>query len=567
MTSASVDPIDVPRSGQVPEEEENVHLAELQLTGFKRFTNTTIKDVPSSSRLVILAGPNGVGKSSLFDGLRTWQSAHGAPASWDETYGAKVGSPAIPWTTHVKLAFHEGEPVDPPAVQKCVYIRTAFRNEADFNVSNFARLPSPLANPRVGRLVDPDISVSENYQRMVMLTLDSVYDAALPDSTSKGELRERLIGRVAASLRRVFPDLELTGVGAIGAGVEQQGSFYFRKGASDGFLYKNLSAGEKATFDLLLDIVVKREYFDDTIWCIDEPEVHLNTRVQARLLDVILDLLPENCQLWLASHSIGFMKAAWDIAQQRPAEVAFIDMEGHNFDAAVVIEPVSADRGFWARTLDVALGDLASLLAPAEVVLCEGRLRTSAADASSEFDAACYRRIFAATHPEVDFVSVGNSLDVATDRLGVGWALQTIAPGTKVSRIRDRDDLNADEVQQLVRDNVRVLSRRHIEAFLLDDEVLQKLCEQTGHVDAIDEVLAIKQHAIAGAPERGIDEDNIKKLAGGIYVQVRKRLKILNGGSTWQAFATGTLVPLITPDLIVYAELERDIFGSGHRSD
>jgi hypothetical protein len=403
--------------------------------------------------------------------------------------------------------------------------------------------------------------VSENYQRMVMLTLDSVFDTAIPDTTSKGELRDRLIGAVAAALRRVFPDLELTGVGAIGAGTEQQGSFYFKKGASDGFLYKNLSAGEKATFDLLLDIVVKREYFDDTIWCIDEPEVHLNTRVQATLLQVILELLPDSCQLWLASHSIGFMKAAWDLAQADPSKVAFLDLDGCNFDEPVVVEPVVADRAFWTRTLDVALGDLATLLAPSEVVLCEGRPPTNERDTTAEFDAACYRRIFATTHPNVDFLSVGNAADVSADRLEVGRTIQTIATGTKVTRVRDRDDLNADEVKQLQRDNVRVLSRRHIEAFLLDDELLRKLCEELGNLGAVDDVLAIKRRAIAEAPSRGIEADNMKKFAGRIYVDVRKRLAIRSGGSTWQAFAKSTLAPLITPELVVFAELERDVFG------
>ena len=540
-----------------------MRVAKLQLNGFKRFTNTTISGLPATARLVVLAGPNGVGKSSLFDGFRTWQTAHGVSSSvgWDESYGLKVGTPAISWPNHIQLDFHEGEPTDTITSQRSIYIRTAFRNEADFNISTFSRLPSPLAAPRVGRLVDADISVSENYQRMVMLTLDSVFDSAIPDSTSKGELRDRLIGAVSTALRRVFPDLELTGVGAIGAGVEQQGSFYFKKGASDGFLYKNLSAGEKATFDLLLDIVVKREYFDDTIWCIDEPEVHLNTRVQATLLQVILELLPDSCQLWLASHSIGFMKAAWDLAQADPSKVVFIDLDGHNFDDSVVVEPVAVDRAFWARTLDVALGDLATLLAPSEVVLCEGRPPSNERDLTAEFDAACYRRIFATTHPHVDFVSVGNSADVSNDRLEVGRAIQTITTGTKVTRVRDRDDLNSDEVQQLQRDNVRVLSRRHIEAFLLDDEVLRKLCEQLNSPGAIDDVLAIKRRAIAEAPSRGIDEDNMKKFAGGIYVELRKRLAIRGGGSTWQAFAKTTLAPLITPELAVFAELERDIFG------
>jgi len=104
--------------------------------------------------------------------------------------------------------------------------------------------------------------------------------------------------------------------------------FYFDKGESQRFLFKKLSAGEKAAFDLILDVVIKREYFDNSSWCIDEPETHLNTRVQGLVLQTLLDLLPDACQLFIASHSIGFMRKSWDLARSSPGSVAFIDLQG-----------------------------------------------------------------------------------------------------------------------------------------------------------------------------------------------------------------------------------------------
>ena len=76
---------------------------------------------------------------------------------------------------------------------------------------------------------------------------------------------------------------------------------------------------------LLLDAVVKREFYDDSIWCIDEPETHLNTRVQGLLLQTLVDLMPSKCQLWIASHSIGFMRKAWEMAKKDPSSVTFVD--------------------------------------------------------------------------------------------------------------------------------------------------------------------------------------------------------------------------------------------------
>ena len=51
----------------------------------------------------------------------------------------------------------------------------------------------------------------------------------------------------------------------------QNGTFLFSKGATKTYAYKNLSGGEKAAFDLILDFTLKREVFNDTVFAVDEP--------------------------------------------------------------------------------------------------------------------------------------------------------------------------------------------------------------------------------------------------------------------------------------------------------
>lgn len=176
-----------------------MRLKEIHLKAFKRFTDTHIQELPASARLIVLAGPNGSGKSSLFDGLKTWHWVNGGLGQqWDETYGAKAGAPAISWPEHARVEFHEPLPAGPEERKKLIYVRSAFRNEADFNLTSLNRPPSPLDSPRVNRLIDNDMSVSDNYQRLIMATISGIFSSEIPDSTPKGKFG---IGSLARSKR------------------------------------------------------------------------------------------------------------------------------------------------------------------------------------------------------------------------------------------------------------------------------------------------------------------------------------------------------------------------------
>jgi energy-coupling factor transporter ATP-binding protein EcfA2 len=539
-----------------------MRLKEIHLKAFKRFTDTHIQELPATARLIVLAGPNGSGKSSLFDGLKTWHWLNGGLGQqWDETYGAKVGAPPIQWTEHVRLEFHEPISPGPDERKKLIYIRSAFRHEADFNLSSLNRPPSPLDSPRVNRMIDNDQSVSDNYQRLIMATIRGIYGSEIPDSTPKGEVRDRIIGKVQNAMRKVFPDLVLEGVGEVLNDTGAAGTFYFSKGTASEFLYKNLSAGEKAAFDLILDAVVKGIYFDNSIWCIDEPEGHLNTRVQATLMRTIVELVPPASQIILASHSIGFMREAWEMAKKDPGSVVFLDLQDLDFDQPQVVLPTKPSRAFWSRALDVALGDLAQLIAPEEIVLCEGRPKIKSKDQKAEFDASCYRVIFAPEKPNTDFLSIGNSDDVTNDRLGAGQAIQAVNAGTRIIRVVDRDLMDATEIQQMKDNGVRVLSRRHIEAFLLDDEVLQALCDSVEQGATGPDLIALKQTLLQASVQRGNALDDLKSIASELFNEARQRLSLVQPGSNWEAFARGKLAPLLRPAMTAYDDLQTDIFG------
>ena len=223
-----------------------------------------------------------------------------------------------------------------------------------------------------------------------------------------GEIVGGLVGAIAEPLARLLPGLTFEGPSLDPlAG----GTFEFSKGTVSRYAYKMLSGGEKAVFDLLLDFAVKREILNDTVYCVDEPELHVNASIHGLLLEEIVGLLPDGCQLVIATHSAGMLATARAMYDADPRSVAFLDFDSLNMDKPVELTPATPDRAFWRRQLTIAFGNFADLLAPARVVLCEGEpLRRNTRRAS--FDARCMTSIFGDQMPDTSFISVGSSEEV-----------------------------------------------------------------------------------------------------------------------------------------------------------
>ncbi len=405
------------------------------------------------------------------------------------------------------------------------------------------------------RLIDQDPTVRTNYVRLASQAMVDVFINEA-ESTTMGQFREKLIGEVREPLRRLFPDLTFVGVGNPLA----QGTFQFDKGSSKGFDYKNLSGGEKAAFDLILDLVVKRKSYPDAVYCIDEPETHMNTRIQGALLGELVDLLPGQSQLWIASHSIGMMRKARELYDNDPSSVAFLDFSGLDFDQPTVITPSKPTRAFWEGLMNVALDDLATLIAPREVIICEGSPVGPVAGKNAEHDARIYSTIFADDFPDATFISAGSASQVSGDFLGLATALPKVASGMRVRRLIDRDDHAPSDVAVYRKEGITVLGRRHLEAYVFDDEVLTALCNSVGKTGDTPAVLAAKQKAIADSVGRGNPPDDIKSAAGTIYTETKRILSLTQAGNDKGSFARNTLAPLIRPGLAVYAALKHDIF-------
>ena len=531
----------------------------INIKNFRRFTDLTVKGIPDTASIIMLVGPNGCGKSSFFDALHVWKEYRADRGiHWDPDYHVKgyLGELKNPsWNDQVKVEFHDFIPDNPQQNKKALYIRSAYRNDPEFQVNQFHRTGDLLDEVRVQRMIDNDAAVGGNYQRLVANAIEDVFDPK-DGSTTLDAFREQVTEEIRSPFLKLFPDMEFNSLG----NPMKDGTFRFTKGTAKAFSFKNLSGGEKSVFDLILDLVVARHSYDNTVFCIDEPESHMNARLQAELLSVLHDLIPENCQLMLATHSIGMMRRARDIEAQNPGTVAFLDFGGLDFDQTQTIKHSVPDRAFWSTAYEVALDDLAELVAPERIVICEGEPKTKDSNANHSHDARCYEQIFQGQFPETQFVPGGNSLEVSSDKRGIGYAIGLLIKGAEVVRLVDLDDQSSEEVAELNSQGVRVLSRRNLESYLFDDEVLRYLAVSVGKPEKAEELLSKKQSIRESRPCS--PPDDLKPVSGEIYNACRTTLGLTQSGNTTKTFMRDTLAPLIMPGMQSYQELRRDIFGS-----
>jgi predicted ATPase len=522
-----------------------MRIISIRLQNFKRFTDLTIRDIPDSAKLVVIVGPNGCGKSSVFDAILHWyRSRTSFGIDNDDNYFRKDKAEPYDWQRVVEITLAGG--VDPK--RGGLYVRTAYRNDPDFTIGSISRMDAPSDGLRIGRTIQNDQTVAENYQRLVLQTMAGVYDVA-NNQKSVALLRDELIGGIRDSMKRVFDDLVLNDISdPLGSG-----SFFFEKGTTKSYHYKNLSGGEKAAFDLLLDLHIKKKFYTNSIYCIDEIETHLHTRAQGKLLREITRIIPGLSQLWVTTHSLGVLRSAQELAIQDPGSVSLIDFEALAPDEPRQITPSNLGRVTWEKMLSIALDDLSRRIAPRAVVTCEG---SSVGTRRKDFDAEIYNRILGSQTPDVLFVSGGSSNQVAQNGLVIRHTLASILPTAKVVALCDRDDKSDTEVELFEREGGLVLPERNLESFLFADDVIEALVVQSGNVTILNDALQLKRDEIAESVTRGNPEDDLKSAAGRIYVRLRQLLGLQRCGNSVEAFMRDTLAPLIVPPMQTYSALK-----------
>lgn len=533
-----------------------MRIKKIQLkNGYKRFHDLTIDLGDNPKRIIALVGSNGCGKSSVFDGMLYVQNSHkkmGNKGAKDYKYHSMNQITSFNYQ-NIELEFEGGnystvyQNKVTEGLQNTIF---SFRSSYRYNNNLMITETKATSNIRennygASSACDIDDKMEENYRRLYIK-----YNEYLNSTDCRPtEAKVKIIGDLNCSISKCL-DLEIESMGSI---EDNKGSIYFKKpDSSSSFAFNVLSSGEKEVVDILLDLYLRQETYKDSIFIIDEPELHINTSIQRKLLIEINKLIGEDCQIWLATHSIGFLRALQNDFKDQCQIIHFPDNTNWASDVKV-LKPIIGSRDKWKELFSVALEDLTDLISPKKIIYCEGKDMPGSEGREKGFDAQVFNNIFGDKYTDTLFISSGGNTEL-DKRSDIAIAiLSKVFSEVEILVLKDRDVSSGRENSEKDRTEYlslnphyhRMLKRWEIENYLFDKEVLLKYC--TTNNKEFDEsnydiyITDIKNQNI---------KDDIRRIRNfcNIIVSINSEQFKLN------------LSKLITPDLRVYQELENCIF-------
>lgn len=525
--------------------------------GYKRFHHLTIDLGEKPARIVALVGPNGCGKSSVLDGVLYYNSMHralGNQGARDYTYHSMHADTNYNQNSIAML--FEGDEDFGSARQRrlalgkpetLISFRSCYRYNSNVKINEVRAIPD-IARDNYGASTSADIDgkMEDNYRR-----LHAKYNQYLEEKDSKpSEAKAKIVGDLNASLKKCL-DLEVHSLGNVEA---NKGTLYFKKSDhAKAFEFNVLSAGEKEVVDILLDLYLRQHDYDDTVFLIDEPELHVNTAIQRKLLVEMNRLVGASCQLWVTTHSIGFLRALQEDLREQCQVVYF--KEGTRFGAEpITLKPIAPSLKTWREIFATALDDLAGLVCPKRIIYCEGRAESGGGGRERGLDADVLNTVFARAYPDTQFVSSGGNTELDQRMAITVGIISKVLPTLEIFLLKDRDLASGKKTtetdRQLYLSNNpathRVVRRWEIENYLYDQEVLQAYCAA--------EKLAFDGAAYSTLVSNIIDDDvkahtaRIKNICSIITTIDPEKFK-------------RNLAAVIHSDMGVYKELERCIFS------
>ena len=317
-------------------------ISKIQLTNFKRFTDLHIDNIPNSTKLVLLIGSNGSGKSSVFDVFGHIDNLIKGGMSFDNTYwdyfkkkNDKPFSIKIEMDNKTEYTFSDTS-AKPNLAVNSFYGRTSFRQISRLRRTALGQggaVDFQKDSDRPRFFIDRDSRFENDIEKMTETILNEFFTT----TQTNEQIKEKYIVPINKALENIFGGYNGTKLQLIKIIPPLEGKvaqIVFTKGISE-FHYNYLGAGEKEIFNILINLLSRVPFYQDTIYFLDEIDLHLNTALQFNLLKEITEnWIPENCQLWTASHSLGFIEYA-----KQSEQAVIIDFDNFDFDYPRILTP------------------------------------------------------------------------------------------------------------------------------------------------------------------------------------------------------------------------------------
>lgn len=447
-----------------------MRIKSIELKNFKRFTDLRIDNIPETAKLVLLIGSNGSGKSSVFDAF----AYLGKDLPIDKDYYRKTSSDSL----SIQIDLYNQDPINVSDLG-FFHIPTPIHK---FIGRSSIRIVPKLSNKAEPNLISSDADKPDSYIDYDTRFINDVYlyiqniNNALREPIFQGRPADTLqifrdfIEPLNGSLLRIFgEDLDTTIQIAEfkDSELNTPPKLVFKKGSSK-INYDLLSHGEKQVVILLINFVVRKEFYKDTIIFIDEMDCHLNAALQCTLLqEIVTNWIPENSQLWTASHALGFI----DYAKTAP-NASIIDFDALDFDQPQVLLPQPKEN-LELYEIAVPKSILLNLFEGKRIVFCENK------------NDSLYNLLGL---PNTIFVGVNNSNDV----------FHSVKRDKRYLSIRDRDFLTDTEIDRIQYEfpNHRILKYYNFENFLFHPDNLAEAITDFNKEDYIKEIITQKNKLI-----------------------------------------------------------------------
>ena len=434
----------------------NLHemrISKIQLTNFKRFSDLLIDNIPDASKLVLLIGTNGSGKSCLFDAFGFIDGTIKRDVAINEEYWNYFKkktdvdvSVKITFENNVECLVSSGGFKQSKLTDTTFYGRTSFRQIPRLTrkyLGQSGQLDLEKDSDRPKFFIERDDRFENDIEKITEVILKDFFRS----KQSNEQIREKYIDPINSALKNIFGSGNGTKLQLLEIIPPLEGKIAqitFQKGDSE-FHYNYLSAGEKEVFNILINLLIRRPLYRDTIYFLDEIDLHLNTKIQFTLLKELTEnWIPENCQFWTASHALGFIEYA-----KQSESASIIDFDDLDFDLPRMLTPEPKDN---PDIYEIAVGKefLPALFRQMNVYFVENK----------------DRKYYAG-------IGVDNTVFVSgNDRNNVYHKVRT----TDYKGIVDRDFLSDDDITQIEEcyPNLHILRYYSIENYMFHPDNLEE---------------------------------------------------------------------------------------------